>query len=120
MKRIPCGSGRGILSNNMNSQFSMMVYVSGHGFGHATRMSAVLQELLRICPAVRFEIRTMAPTRLFSELGAAARVSPCQLDVGLIQSDVFHHDLDATLGTLRELRRNSERLVESEVALGRE
>lgn len=40
-------------------------YVSGHGFGHATRSAAVIRALQRIAPATPVQVRSSAPASLF-------------------------------------------------------
>jgi L-arabinokinase len=63
-------------------------YVSAHGFGHATRVAAVLRALGALAPEARVEIRSAAPAALF----LAAMPLPLEIlhqtnDVGVVQSD---------------------------------
>lgn len=46
-------------------------YVSGHGYGHATRAALLLEELRRAAPGVELFVRTAAPARLFAASGAS-------------------------------------------------
>jgi hypothetical protein len=41
------------------------VYVTGHGFGRATRTAEVLREVRRLVPGTTLSIVTRAPGRLF-------------------------------------------------------
>lgn len=69
-------------------------YVSGHGFGHATRTAEVLRVLRSCEPNLAITIRTAAPAFLFEGLGA--QVEPVVADVGLVQRDALSIDEDAT------------------------
>jgi L-arabinokinase len=79
-------------------------YVTAHGFGHASRCQAVIEEL----PDARIELCTLVP-RWFFDLDAeasgriAVRTLPESLDPGVIQSDSFHHDIPATLAAWSKL-----------------
>jgi hypothetical protein len=72
-------------------------YVTGHGFGHASRDQAVIEELLDH-PGWSAEIRTSAPEWVFGDLlGERCAFSRAELDPGVVQHDSFRHDLPATL-----------------------
>jgi hypothetical protein len=77
--------------------------VSPHGFGHAARACAVMAELHRRRPAIRFEVFTEVPTWFFAD-----SLPPCfsyhrfSSDVGLVQSSPLIEDLQATVGHLDE------------------
>lgn len=71
-------------------------YVTGHGFGHASRVQAVLEELLRAHPDWSLELRTTAPPRAFAGLDPAVVQTKLEIDPGVVQRDSFAHDLDAT------------------------
>ena len=73
-------------------------YITGHGFGHATRMIAVMQAIREVGPAVRLFARTSAPPALFAEhLGEAVTVVPGAVDVGTVQHDSLRLDKAASL-----------------------
>lgn len=74
---------------------SLAVYVSGHGFGHATRTAEVLAAVRALRPALPITVVTAAPAFLFDGLGAAVR--PLRTDVGLAQQGALVIDLDATV-----------------------
>jgi hypothetical protein len=98
-------------------------YVTGHGFGHASRAQAVIEELLAAHPGWRVELRTTAPLRAFPGLGIADREPPetrvCRvevdLDPGVVQRDSFDHDLSATAEAWLELSANAEAIIAREV-----
>lgn len=64
----------------------IVTYVSGHGFGHATRMSAVLRELRALRPGIPIEVVTSAPELLFrDEVPGGVRYRQVECDVGVAQ-----------------------------------
>jgi len=72
-------------------------YVSGHGYGHATRTSEVLRTLLRLAPGTPLTIASAAPEWLFRQaLGDAFAYRPLACDVGLVQKDALVIDEAAT------------------------
>jgi L-arabinokinase len=73
----------------------LAVYVSGHGFGHATRTAEVLAAVRAVRPELPITVVTSAPAFLFDGLGAAVRPLAC--DVGLVQRGALVIDLDATV-----------------------
>jgi L-arabinokinase len=73
-------------------------YITGHGFGHATRMAAVASALARQTPGVRVSLISTAPEWLFRlNLSCEFQLRPRALDVGVIQRDGIHLDPAATL-----------------------
>ena len=101
---------------------AIVFYVSGHGFGHASRVIEVINELLVRRPETRIGVRTAAPRWLF-DLTVKGRVtlSHLETDTGIVQVDsltldeadsirraaAFHGDLVSRAATetrvLREL-----------------
>lgn len=49
----------------------LVFYVSGHGYGHATRAALILERLRAALPEVEVHVRASAPARLFAGTGAA-------------------------------------------------
>lgn len=72
----------------------LVTYVSGHGFGHATRTAEVLRALRALAPDLAIAVRTAAPAFLFDGLGA--RVETVAADVGLVQRGPLAIDEEAT------------------------
>lgn len=73
-------------------------YITGHGFGHATRMAAVAKALTECLPGLRLSIISTTPEWLFRlNLLRGFRLRPRALDVGVIQPDSIHLDAPATL-----------------------
>jgi L-arabinokinase len=72
-------------------------YVSGHGFGHATRTAEVLRALRALAPRLPVSVASAAPHALF-----ASQVAPpfehryLECDVGLVQKGALEIDLAGT------------------------
>ena len=78
-------------------------YVTGHGFGHATRTAEVLREVRALAPAAKIAVVTGAPARIFRDaLGGEVDVRPFACDVGLAQADALTIDEAGTLARWRE------------------
>jgi L-arabinokinase len=73
-------------------------YISGHGFGHASRQIEVLQALLAERPDTRILVRTAADTRLFETLRVNSRgavsIEAAETDTGIAQIDSLRIDED--------------------------
>jgi L-arabinokinase len=76
---------------------NLAFYISGHGFGHATRSFEVIRTLQRLAPGIRIHIRSEIP-RWFVErsLGTSVIVSTARTDVGIVQVDSLSLDEEQT------------------------
>ena len=91
---------------------SLVLYVSGHGLGHATREITVLQSL---APDIPLVIKTASPEWHWrNELaGRAFEYVNTSFDVGTVQRDSLDSDATATLAAWRETdARNRARFAE--------
>lgn len=93
---------------------AFLFYVSGHGWGHAARVGALLRELRRRLPYGRFHVRSSAPEWLFTEEDPAITVSPADIDVGMIQSNGLDIDLDRSLAAHEAFCSRWQRLLDRE------
>ncbi len=77
---------------------TLAFYISGHGFGHASRDIEILNALHRAAPGVRLLVRTYAPRWLF-DLTCTAPVEwhPAECDTGVVQIDSLRLDVAETL-----------------------
>jgi len=77
----------------MSQSYPIVFYVSGHGFGHASRTIEVIQAVLRRQPEASIFVKTSAPRRLF-ERALAGRMAFVELacDTGMVQIDSLHID----------------------------
>ena len=77
---------------------ALVFYISGHGFGHASRDIEVLNALHAIAPRVRLVVRTSAPRWLFDlTLRAPVRWLPAECDTGVVQIDSLRLDAFETV-----------------------
>ena len=97
----------------------MLIYacVSGHGFGHGSRVAAVLTALHQLRPRWRLVLSTpLAPAFLELAFGAVPfEQRPCRWDVGVIQADALGADAEATLAALNHLEQQLPAQIEAEV-----
>lgn len=75
----------------------VVCYISGHGFGHATRAIELIRELCAQRPDVRVIVRTSVPRWLFAPLaGLAVEVQTLDTDTGIVQRDSLTLDEEET------------------------
>jgi len=80
---------------------SIAFFISPHGFGHASRASAVMDALWCEHPEVHFEIFTQVPLWFFeNSLSAPFNYHSCLTDIGMAQKSSLHENLDKTLELL--------------------
>ncbi|MBC8412821.1 hypothetical protein H8E50_04015 [bacterium] len=80
---------------------SIACFISPHGFGHAARLTAIMEALRRLDPSIRFEIFTLVPCWFFAsaEIGEFG-YHETLTDIGLVQDSPYHEDLSATVKKL--------------------
>jgi len=75
----------------------VVFYISGHGFGHASRDIELIRELRARRPDARVLVRTSVPGWLFAPVaGAAVDIQALDTDTGLVQIDSLHFDEEET------------------------
>ncbi len=86
----------------VNRSARLVFYISGHGFGHATREIEVINQILRERPDMPIVVRSTVP-RWFLEqsIRGAFEVQWCEPDTGMVQIDGLSHDLPSTLERAR-------------------
>ena len=78
-------------------------YISGHGFGHASRDIEVLNALGRLAPDVAVAVRTSAPKWLFDlTLTRPVDFTTRECDTGIVQIDSLSLDEAATVARASE------------------
>lgn len=92
-------------------------YISGHGFGHASRAIEVINALGELRPDIPVCVRTSAPRRLF-DLTLRRPVAffdvPC--DTGIIQKDSLQLDAVASIREAAEFHRRLAQRADREAA----
>lgn len=86
---------------------AIVFYISGHGFGHASREVEVINQLEPVLRAsgsdATIVLRTAAdPWLLDRTLRVPVERMPAQVDTGIVQIDSLRLDEDATFGAARE------------------
>jgi hypothetical protein len=73
-------------------------YISGHGFGHASRQIEIINALGAASPETPILIRTSAPPWLFERtLRVPATLIAGEIDTGVVQIDSLHLDATETI-----------------------
>ena len=70
----------------------IVFYVSGHGFGHASRDVELINAIIARRPDIRIAVRTSAPPWLFAMTNKPVEVQPFEADTGLVQIDSLSFD----------------------------
>lgn len=93
---------------------TLLFYVSGHGYGHARRMTQVIGEILSRRPELNVVVRTAAPPAVFQPLPASL-IQSSVIDCGMIEADPLTIDGERTLAKLLNFMRQREAIVSAEV-----
>ena len=95
----------------------LVFYVSSHGFGHASRVIEVINEVGARRPAAHLIVRTAAARWLFDvTLRVPADVLPLDTDTGVVQQDSLHLDLPGTIEAARTFYRQFGSRADDEAA----
>lgn len=96
----------------------IVFYISGHGFGHASRDIELIRAISALRPDARVVVRTAVPRWLFAPLGGGAvDVEALETDTGVVQVDSLRLDEEATAREAARFFADFERRVSSEAAL---
>lgn len=94
---------------------TLVFYVSGHGFGHASRTIEVINAILARRPDLRITIRTTAARWLFERtVRGAFTLEPLECDTGLVQFDSLRMDVEASISRARAFMATFQDAVERE------
>jgi len=94
----------------------VVFYISGHGYGHATRQITIMNHLRQRLPEITIMIRSSAPRWLFdNNLKCEFEFQPLRTDVGVVQKDSLHLDKEETLRQAADFFSNVEELIAGEV-----
>ena len=82
----------------MTDRKTVVFYISGHGFGHASRAIEVINALLERRPDVQIIIRSsVAPWLVKRTANPAVELDAIAVDTGVVQIDSLHLDADTTI-----------------------
>jgi hypothetical protein len=95
---------------------SLAFYVSGHGYGHASRSIELINALIDRRPGLRLIVRTQAPPWLFRRTAhPGVELSPVETDTGVVQIDSLRLDAAETIHRAREFMAFFDQRVDAEV-----
>jgi UDP:flavonoid glycosyltransferase YjiC (YdhE family) len=99
----------------------ILFYITGHGYGHATRMTAVMNALSARRPDLQLFARTEAPEWVFrSSVAAPVAYERVRIDAGVVEKDLLAQDVPATLQRCREVYGRAEEQIQAEARRVRE
>jgi L-arabinokinase len=76
---------------------TLVFYISGHGFGHATRTLAVIDRIAALRPDARIVVRCQVPAWLIARSGSPRiELQAADVDTGMVQIDSLVLDADAS------------------------
>lgn len=96
----------------------LLFYISGHGYGHATRSSEVLRELARQQPGWQLHVRSNVPEHLFAGIERLTfHRLPESLDPGVVEdADSLGIDVAATIDAIEQYYRRCTQIRDSEAS----
>jgi L-arabinokinase len=95
---------------------SLAFYISGHGYGHASRSIELINALIDRHPGLRVIVRTQAAAWLFARTAhPGVQVSPVETDTGVVQIDSLRLDAAETIHRAREFMAFFDQRVDAEV-----
>jgi L-arabinokinase len=95
----------------------IVFYISGHGFGHASRDVELIKTIAAVEGDARFVVRTAIPGWLFERTGVSVEVQPLEADTGLVQIDSLRFDEERTVHDAAAFYRTFERRADAEGAV---
>jgi L-arabinokinase len=96
-------------------------YVSGHGFGHASRSIEIVNALVERLPGVRVVIRSsVAPWLVERTAARGVTLSTTLVDTGVVQIDSLHPDAAASIAQAEAFMATFDARVDEEVRFLRE
>ena len=102
---------------------TLVFYISGHGFGHASRDIELINALLARRGDLRVIVRTSAPRWLFDltiggrggDPGGRVEFQVVETDTGIVQIDSLHLDAMETVARVRQFMGTFEQRVQDEI-----
>jgi len=100
---------------------SVVFYISGHGFGHASRSIEIINALIDRKPHLRVFIRSSVASWLVERTAHRnVTLSPAEVDTGIVQIDSLNLDAPESIRRAGAFMSTIDRRVEREVAFLRE
>ena len=97
---------------------SVVFYISGHGFGHASRSIELINAIIDRQPDRRVIVRSQVAAWLFARTAhPAVELHAVETDTGVVQIDSLRLDAAATITRAAAFMRTFEARVDAEAAL---
>lgn len=94
---------------------TIIFYISGHGFGHASRTATVINHLLQDRSPARVIVKSLAPEWFFREqIRGDFEFCPLECDTGVVQADSLNLDPAASLKKYADFLKQAEEIIETE------
>ncbi|MCD6459469.1 hypothetical protein J7L67_02230 [bacterium] len=93
---------------------NIVFYISGHGFGHSTRMKAVIDNLYEYYENINVFIRSNAPDWLFTD-NKKVCFDNVKIDAGTFQYDFIHLDKEKSFIEYDKLMKLRNQLIREEL-----
>jgi len=74
----------------------VVFYISGHGFGHASRAIEVIEQVAERRPRARIAVRTAVPAEFFARARTTIDLQHADVDTGMVQIDSLRLDVAET------------------------
>lgn len=105
----------------MNARRTIVFYISGHGFGHASRSIEIINALVDRRPGLHIVIRSsVAPWLVERTARPGVVLSPAEVDTGVIQLDSLNLDAPGSIARAEAFMLTFDQRVAQEVAFLRE
>jgi L-arabinokinase len=97
---------------------TIVFYISGHGFGHASRSIEIINALVDRRPGLRVIVRSsVAPWLVARTARRSVELSAAEVDTGVVQIDSLNLDAAASIARATAFMSTFDQRVEAEVAL---
>lgn len=104
-----------------NASRTIVFYISGHGFGHASRAIEVINALVDRRPDLRIIIRSsVAPWLVTRTARPSVELSPAEVDTGVVQIDSLHLDAPGSIARAEAFMSTFDARTNTEAAFLRE
>jgi hypothetical protein len=95
---------------------SVVFYISGHGFGHASRSIEIINALIDRRPELQVIIRSsVAPWLVERTARSGVTLSPAEVDTGVVQLDSLHLDAPGSIARAEAFMSTFDARVAAEV-----
>ena len=100
---------------------TVVFYISGHGFGHASRSIEIINALVDRRPDIRVIIRSsVAPWLVERTARPGVALSPAEVDTGVMQLDSLHLDAPGSIARAEAFMSTFDQRVDAEVGFLRQ